>query len=156
MNKLNKWRSDLAATLDGGQIVRISRSPEIEDDIDGYAVGVSELFVMLHAIEPNFINLNGYIVLRNEDIGRYRVQDDGKFFLSRALKLRGIEPVPQPKIDLSSFSGLLASAAACFSLITIHRELMNADSCFIGRIQTMTSRTITLEEISPADRAVSN
>ena len=140
----------MVATFDEGQIVRIDRTPEIEDEIDGYVVGVSELFVMLHALDPDLMNLNGYIVLRAEDIHRYRVRDDGEFFLNRALKLKGIQPVPQPNIGLSSYSTLLASANTHFSLITIHREIMDAETCFIGRVQKLTEKTVTLEEINPA------
>lgn len=153
MKRMNKWRKDLAATFDEGQIVRIDRSPEIEDDIDGYVVGVSELFVMLHAIDLNFINLNGYIVLRTEDIRRYRVREDHEFFLNRALKLKGIQPVPQPEIDLSSVPTLLTSAEARFPLVTIHREIMNSETCFIGRVQKLTDKTVTMEEISPAAKS---
>jgi hypothetical protein len=147
---MNKWHKNLAATFDEGQIVKIDRSPEIEDKIEGYVVGVSELFVMLHALDPDYINLNGYIVLRAEDIHRYRIRDDYEFFLNRALKLKGIQPVPQPEIDLSSFPTLLASANAHFPLVTIHREIMDAEICFIGRVQKLTDKTVTLEEISPA------
>ncbi len=147
---MNKWYGSLATPWDEGQIVRMDRSPEIQDKIDGYVVGVSKLFVMLHAIDPNFINLNGYIILRSEDIRRYRIRDDSAFFLNRALKLKGIEPVRQPELDLSSFPALLASAQALFPLVTIHRELMNARTCFIGRVQKLTAKTVTLEEISPS------
>jgi hypothetical protein len=147
---MNKWYKNLAATFDTSQIVRIDRSPEIEDEMDGYVVGVSELFVMLHVLDPDVMNLNGYIVLRREDIRRYRIRDDGEFFLHRALKLKGIEPVLQPQINLLDFPELLASANERFPLITIHREIMNPETCFIGRVQKQTDKTVTLEEISPA------
>lgn len=147
---MNKWYKKLAATFDEGQIVEIDRSPEILDKIEGYVIGVSEVFVMLHALDTNYINLNGYIVLRSEDIRRYRIRDDNEFFLNRALKLKGIVPVAQPEIDLSSFPALLSSAIAHFPLVTIHREVMDADTCFIGRVQKLTDKTVTLAEINPA------
>ena len=150
MSELNKWRQRLAATFHQGQLVAIDRLPEIEDEIEGYVVGVSDVLVMLHALDPNYINLNGYIVLRAQDIRRYRVRDDYEFFLNRALRLKGIEPVPQPAIDLSSFPGLLSSASALFPLITIHREIMDAETCFIGKVQKQTNKTVVLEEINPA------
>ena len=150
MKQMKKWLKNPAVTLGEDQIVKIDRSPEIEDKIEGYIVGVSELFVMLHALDPEYINLNGYIVLRIEDIQRYRMRDDHEFFLHRALKLKGIAPVSQPEIDLSTFPTLLASAIAHFPLVTIHREVMDADICFIGRVQKLTEKTVTLKEISPA------
>lgn len=149
---MNKWRKNLAATLGEGQIVRIDRSPEIEEEIEGYVVGVSELFIMLHELNSDYMDLNGYIVLRAEDIRRYRVRDDYEAFLARALKLKGIGPVPQPEVDLSSLSKLLSSANSLFPLITIHREIMDAEVCFIGKVQKQTAKTVLLEEITPAAR----
>lgn len=147
---MKKWHENLAAT--SGQIVKINRSPEIKDKIEGYVVGVSDLFVMLHALDGNYINLNGYIVLRVEDIHNYRVRDDYEFFLNRALKLQGIDPVPQQEINLSSHSSLFSSANEHFPLICIHREIMDGTTCFIGRVKTLTAKTITLNEIDPGAR----
>jgi hypothetical protein len=147
---MNKWRKNLAATFEEDEIVEIDRSPAIEDKIEGYVVGVSDLFVLLHALDPSYINLNGYILLRAEDIRRYRIRNDYDFFLNRALKLKGIRPVPQPEIDLSSFPTLLSSANKSFPLLTIHREIMDAETCFIGRVKNLTDKTVTLQEINPA------
>lgn len=147
---MNKWRKDLEESCGEGQIVRIDRSPQIEDEIDGYVVGVSDLFLLLHSIDPNYINLNGYIVLRAQDVHRYRIRDDSEFFLNRAFHLKGIQPVPQSEINLSSFRELLDSANLLFPLVTIHRELMDAEICFIGCGQKLTDKTVTLKEINPA------
>jgi hypothetical protein len=59
---------------------------------------MSDLLVMVHALDPD-----RYIVLRAEDIHGYCVIDDNEFFFNRSLQLKGIKPVPQPEIDLSSF-----------------------------------------------------
>ena len=149
---MNTWHKQLKATFAEDQIVRIDRQPEIEDQIDGYVVGVSECFVMLHLLDPNFVNLNGYIVLRSDDVRRYRVRDDNDFFLNRALKLKGIRPALPAAIDLTSFGTLLESANKQFPLLTIHRELMDPDICFIGQVEKLTDKTVTLKEIDPGAR----
>lgn len=155
---MDKQRNNWAAVFGKGQSVReelvlVDRSPEIEDRMRGYIVGVSDLFVMLHALDPDFVSLNGYIVLRAEDIQGYRVIDDNEFFLKRALQLKGIKPISQPEIDLSSFSALLSSANARFPLVCIQREIIDVaddEPCFIGRVQKLTDKAVILEEISPA------
>ncbi|HEX8372724.1 MAG TPA: hypothetical protein VF585_08090 [Chthoniobacterales bacterium] len=147
---MNKWRKNFAAVMGNDRIVRIELSPDIGDQIEGYVVGVSELFVMLHALDSNYINLNGYSVVRRSDIRRYRIRDDFEFFLNRALKLKGNLPAPQPNIDLSSFATLLETANASFPLITLHLEIMYSDLCFIGRVQKLTAKTVVLKEINPA------
>lgn len=147
---MNQWCEDIWTISRQDCIIEIERSPEIGDNLEGFVVGVNERFVLLHALDPNYINLNGYIALRMEDVRRFRMRDESEFFLNRALKLKGIEPVPQPEIDLSDISALLSSANANFPLLTVHLEKLDPTTCFVGRVQKLTSKTLLLEEISPA------
>ncbi|MEO6906784.1 MAG: hypothetical protein ABI210_02740 [Abditibacteriaceae bacterium] len=149
---MKHWRKDLLKAIDLTQIVELDRTPEIKDRLEGYVVGMSELFLMLHLVDPEYINLNGYVVLRMDDIRRYRVRDDKDFFLNRAFKLKGVNSVPQPEIDLSSFPSLLSTANLAYPLINIQREIMDPDICFIGQLEKMTDKTVTLKEIDPAAR----
>ena len=149
---MNPWHEDIETISRQDCIIEIERSPEIGDNLEGFVVGVNKRFVLLHTLDPNYINLNGYSTLRMEDIRRFRMRDDSEFFLNRAFKLKGIEPVPQPEIDLSDISTLLTDANANFPLITVHLEKLDPTTCFIGRVQKLTSKTLLLEEISPAAR----
>lgn len=143
-------QNKLTIAIDENQIIEFDRSPEIEEKVRGYVVAVSDLFVMLHFVDYDFIALNGYSVLRSEDIRQYRVMEEHDSFLSRALRIKGVRPIPQPEIDLSDVSTLLSSADAHFPLVTIHRELIDAEICFIGRVQKLTNKTLILNEIDPA------
>lgn len=149
---MKHWQKNLVKTIDKTHIVEFDRTPEIKERLEGYVVDMTDLFLMLHVIDPNYISLNGYIVLRSDDIRRYRVRDDKNFFLNRAFKLKNIHPIPKPEIDLSSFPSLLASANRAYPLINIQRETMDPDICFIGKIEKMSNKTVTLKEIDPAAR----
>ncbi|MDQ2732908.1 MAG: hypothetical protein M3Y56_14715 [Armatimonadota bacterium] len=147
---MKKWQKNLISTFNAGRMVEIDRSPKIADTIEGYVVGASDRFVMLHALDRDYMLLNGYIVLRWKDIRRYRTRDNNKFIADRALALKGIRPIPKLEIDLSDFPALLRSANAHFPLVTIHQEIKDSNTCFIGHVQAVTDKTLTLAQISPA------
>ena len=147
---MSKWRKKLKKTIELGQLVQLDRSPEIDYPEDGYIVGMSKRFIMLHLVDTNVVDFDGYVVLRRESIRRYRIREDSNCFLRRALQLKGLHPAAQPQIDLSDLPSILASVNAHFPLFRIDREVKNPDCCYIGRIQKMTDKTVTLDEISPA------
>lgn len=146
---MKRLLKDLATRAGDSPLVRIERTPKIEEDFVGYIVGVSESLVMLHVLCDNLMLLNGYTVLRTTDIRRYQIKDERECFMHRALKLKGIAPVPQPEISLSDHISLLTTADERFPLLTIHQELKYPNMCFIGKVEKLTKKKLTLEEIDP-------
>ncbi len=43
----------------------------------------------------------------------------------------------------------LSSAGSTFPLVTIHRERIKRDSCYVGRLVTRNQRSMTIQHISP-------
>lgn len=146
---MSKWLKRLSETLEYGQLVRIDRQPIDEDMLEGYVVGTSEKFVLLHVLDPNMY-LNGYTAIRVDDVKRYRVLEDNDFFANKALELRKQFPQPLKKLNLSDLRSLIETANRLYPIITIHREKMNNKVCFIGKAAKLTDKTVTLYEISPA------
>jgi hypothetical protein len=130
------------------QMVRIERASLARGWVDGYVVGVSDDFVLMHILDPN-LYLNGYSVLRVGDIADIHILNSAESFMDRALKLRGIEPVLQPGIDLTGLPALLESANQHYPLITLHCENLDENICYIGRIRKMAEKKLVLEEINP-------
>lgn len=129
-------------------LVRFSRKPIDESALYGFVLACSETLTLIHILETSTYTLNGYSVIRNEDVSLYAVYDRPDYYFdSRVLKLKGIKPEPKPNISLASLSDLLTSIDKLYPLITIHREGINNDVCFIGRLASITPKTFTLYEI---------
>jgi hypothetical protein len=129
-------------------LVKFSRKPIDESRLYGFVLACSETLTLLHILETSTYTLNGHSVIRNEDVSLYAVYDRPDYYYdSKVLRLKGIKPQPQPEISLESLSGLLTSIDGLFPLFTIHREIMNNDVCFVGRLAGMTPKTFTLYEI---------
>ena len=55
-----------------------------------------------------------------------------------------------PKLaKLGSMRESAASAGASFQLITIHRERIKKDVCFIGKLVGVNQRAVTIQSITP-------
>jgi hypothetical protein len=129
-------------------LVRFSRKPIDESRLYGFVLACSETLTLLHILETSTYTLNGYSVIRNEDVSLYAVYDRPDYYFdSRVLRLKGIRPEPQPNISLASLSDLFTSIDKLYPLIAIYREEIKNDDCFIGRLAGMTAKTFTLYEI---------
>lgn len=140
--------------LDAGRIIRsqylvkFSRKPLDESDLYGFVLACGETLTLLHILETSTYTLNGYSVIRNDDVGLYSIYDRPDYYFdSRVLRIKGVKPQSQPEIDISSLPALLTSVNKQYPLLTIHREEMNNEECFIGRLVGMTPKTFTLFEI---------
>ena len=129
-------------------LVKFSRKPIDEDDLYGFVLACSETLTLLHVLNTSTFTLNGYSVILNADVSLYAVYDRPDYYFdSKVLKLKGIKPQPQPEISIATLPELLISIDKHYPLITIHREKLNVDTCWIGRLAGMTKKTFTLFEI---------
>lgn len=145
------WFNGLKRQLAKNRIIEIDRRAVSKELTTGYLVGLSEQFLMLHLITDDYL-LNGYAAFPLAEIKRYRLVTNWNRIAARAMAARRLPPVPQPKIALTDIQSLLISANKLFPLITIHRERIADDACWIGKIGKMTERTFELHEIDPAAR----
>lgn len=130
-------------------LVRLDRKPIDEDPLYGFALACSETLTLLHLLETSTYTLNGYSVIRNDDVSLYAVYDRPDYYFdSKVLRLKGIKPEPQPAISVANLSELLTSIDKLYPLLTIHREVINSDICFVGCVAGINSKTFTLHEIS--------
>jgi hypothetical protein len=130
------------------QVVDFKR-PKIDDEyLRGFVLDYSDSLTLLNVLDFNFY-LNGFTVIRNSDITSYRTYDKGDYFLNRALRLKSIKSARKPKVDLSNWASLLLTAQKQFPLLTIHREAIARDICYIGKLVSVTEKTFTLYDIDP-------
>ena len=55
----------------------------------------------------------------------------------------------KPSVDLSGIDQILVSAASCFPLVTIHRETVDPEVCWIGKVVSVVKGKVDLLEIGP-------
>ena len=142
----------LTNALRSGAMVCLHDGAAPDDKLRGYVVGLSDTFVLLHIWEPDTMCLNGYLALPLNEVISARVLDEYDAFPDRALKVKGIRPQSQPDILLLDFPGLLSSADAHFPLILLNLGYRYPDTCFVGRVERLTGKTVHLHEITPAAR----
>ena len=128
------------------QVVDFKRLKIDNYDLRGFVLDYSDDLTLLNVLDNNFY-LNGFTVVRNSDITRYRAYDKDDYFLNMALRLKSIKPARKPKIDLANWAAVLLSAQKLFPLLTIHREAISNKVCYIGKLVTVTEKTFTLYQI---------
>ncbi len=123
------------------------KRPKIDNhDLRGFVLDYSDSLTLLNVLDYDF-NLNGFSVVRNADIAKYKVYDKDDYFLNMALRLKSIKPARKPKIDLMDWASVLQTAQKRFPLITIHREAISNEVCYIGKLISLTEKTFSLFDI---------
>ncbi len=114
----------------------------------GYVVDANERFVLLHIVDDR-IELDGYVVLRTEDITEVVCEFDNYKFIEKALAIRRMEPERPMLVDLTSMEAVLRSIDEHFPLLVVHREEVNGDECWIGSLDSVSDKTFTLRAMDP-------
>jgi hypothetical protein len=114
---------------------------------EGFVVDFSNSLILLHVLEPNTFLLNGYSIIRSENVRHYRVFDKREYWQNRAVRRFELSPVRPVGITLSSVPELIASVAKRYPLITIHPERTKPDICYIGPLLSMTEATFTIDDL---------
>ncbi|MFO0957793.1 MAG: hypothetical protein U0800_10095 [Isosphaeraceae bacterium] len=145
---MSRPRRDLADAVRIRQLIRIDRSPVDMLPIDGFALGISRRFLLVQHVEST-IQLNGYMVLRLEDIAGW---GDHPFadFMHQALRIRREIPRWLDHVPLNSYAAMFQAVGAEFPLVAIHTELVDPSRCWIGRVERTTRQVLTLKKLSPS------
>lgn len=126
--------------------VRFERKFE-EHKIRGYVLDVGPKFFLI-ALVSDRIWFDGFEIFRISDI-RKLCADPFAEFAERALKLRNEKMPESLDIDLSEIDQTLWTAATFSPLITIHREGVDSEVCWIGRVVSIEKGKLALLEIGP-------
>lgn len=132
-------------------IVELWREDLDPQALTGYVVALSLDFVAIHVVCDRIL-LDGYSVLRIQDITRLEFKPKFRQFYAEALKLRGLAPSRPVGICLDTTASVLESVNQNYPLVTVHREKIRNDECSIGRIEKLTDKTVILKWLTPAAR----
>lgn len=128
------------------QFVRIDRRFE-DSPVRGYIVEVGPKFFLL-ALVSDRIWLDGFECFRVGDVQGFAPDSHARFAES-ALKKRRERMPRKPRVSVRSIEELLVSAGRAFPLVTIHREGIDPDVCWIGRVLGVKHGRVILLEITP-------
>ena len=145
-------RDQIAFAAGAKNLVQIERE-EIDPTIaTGYIVGYSKDLLALANLTEH-INFSGFEIIRIEDITHLDLPHPHGEFIEEALTLRGLTTPELPEgVDITSFKTLLKSLAGNLPLVTLIREIEDADACYIGSIHTVDDIFVSIFEID-ADAA---
>jgi hypothetical protein len=130
-------------------LLRFSRRFE-ESRVRGHVLDIGPKFFLL-ALVSDCIWFDGFQCIRINDIGDVE-SDPYAAFTETALKKRGERIPRRPRVNVASVEELLLSASRAFPLVTIHREQVDPDVCWIGRVLGVEKGRVLLREIGPDAR----
>jgi len=141
-------KMDVERVIRSKYLVKLKRKPLDDENLYGFVLACSDTLMLLHILNMATFTLNGYSVIRNDDVSLYAVYDrPDYYFESKALRLKGVEPKTPPEISVANIPELLTSVDKHYPLTTIYREQMRGDICFIGRLLEMAPKTFALFEL---------
>jgi hypothetical protein len=142
----NKTSSQLKRAMRNGRLVRLSRRFE-NYLIHGYIFDVGPKFFLL-ALVSDHIWFDGFECFRISDVKKVNSEPNAKF-VEAALKKRGEQKPKKPAVSVETIQELLVSASESFPLVTIHRDVVSANACWIGRVLEVSRGNASLLEINP-------
>jgi hypothetical protein len=131
-----------------GNLARIERTVDGEDMewAEGFILDYSAGFVLLHRMDDRIL-LDGYEILRIEDIVDIAQPVPSQAFKHRALELRGQRGQLPAGLDLSSHKTIFQSVSARYPLVVIYEEMDDPELCEIGKIRAAGDKSCFLDEI---------
>ena len=131
-----------------GHLCQVRRRLKNVGSTTGFIVACSDSLVLFHTLGNDTFQLNGYTVLRNEDICEYRFFTKAEYWQFRAVIHFQLRPIRPAGISVTSFPELVKSIAQHYPLITFHPEKKKPDVCYIGPLVSITEQTVTVDDLN--------
>lgn len=140
-------QSELESAARSRQLVRLTRRFETSR-ARGYVLDVGPKFFLLSVLSDR-VWLDGFQCLRVADVSDV-TSDPYSAFAEKALALRGEGFPERPNVSVTNVGEMVESAGRAFPLVAIHRESVDPDVCWIGRIERVSRGRVSLVEITPS------
>ena len=136
----------LTAAMENADYTRILSNCDPGTYYDGYIVGLSEQFVLMHTVSESVL-LNGYSVFPLREITE--VTTNNHFFKHRALQIDNVKAFAPHSIELEEWQTLLASADVHFPILALQLGNKKSRRFSLGRVAVIKKRSVLLREITP-------
>jgi hypothetical protein len=129
-------------------LVEFCRRPKIQEQIAGFVVGFSESLLLLHRLDWNTFTLDGYTILRNKDVKRYRAFTRSSYWPAKAIEKFKLQPKSPPTIPLSNWPEAISGISKFFPIMHVECEIAFPDECQIGVPLELTKKLLLLDPLS--------
>ena len=137
-----------AFAIEGFPLLEFDRKPLDRHILSGFVLRWNTKFTLMQVMENFQFRLNGYAIVRNSDVRKWRPVAPNEF-AAKAARLNRLRPKVPAGVNVSSLATALSSAGSAFPLITIHQEHIDRHVCYVGKFLRTTARTATIRTISP-------
>ena len=145
-----KIRTRLERAQAQGALVGIRRWIPDADPVEGFVVGQSRGWVLLHRLSDR-IALDGWINVRVQDIQAVTIYPTEDCFEIAAVKARGLwPPAPPASTAPENIGEVLAQARTHSTVITVYREFERPDVAWCGAVRDVSPDTLSLLEVNVA------
>lgn len=141
-------RTQLVSATSRKEIVRIERNMFEAGNVEGFVAKCGADVFVLEVLDEG-VRLNGFSCMRYVDVSLCEAPAPHEAFQRRVLAARGYSRRADVISDSATLASVLGDARRLFPLVTVWREAVTADSCFIGAITDLSAETLTLKEITP-------
>jgi hypothetical protein len=144
---MNRIRLQLTDAMRTRRLVRLSRRFE-RSPVSGHVLDVGPKFFLLVLVSDR-LWFDGFECFRVADVNNLTPHPYAAFARA-ALKKRGERMPRKPRVSVQRMAELLVSAGRAFPLVAIHREEVDPNVCWIGRVLDVKRDQVSLIEIDPA------
>lgn len=149
MRRLADLRSLLIKAKKNRTFIRFRRRFEKSSGFfRGYVIAVGREFFLLSLVGDT-VRYDGFAFFRIKDISKMD-RDPSSTFAETALRKRKQRSPRATGLRTGNIREMLVSAGRAFPLVTIHREEIDPNVCWIGRILVVGQQNLSILEISPA------
>ena len=138
--------SRLGEALRKKLLVKFTR-PFEAGSVTGYVLEIGPRFFLL-ALVDDYIRFNGFECFRISDVRRLESPHKHARFAEAALKKRGERLPKKPAVSLASTEALLLSSSRVFPLVTIYREQVDPEVCWVGHVLGVSKGSVSFLQIS--------
>ena len=131
-------------------VVKFSR-PFEPGTVWGYVLDIGPKFFLMATFGDGF-TFDGFECLMQSDVRHLKVPDPNASVAEAVLRKRRQKVPSKPRVDLKSVQRLLLSANKAFPLVTVYRERVDPEVCYIGRLIAVENGYFWLLELGPDAR----
>ncbi len=113
-------------------LFEVKRRLKDSDSTTGFIVDFSDSLVLFHKLDTDTFQLNGYTMIRKEDITKYRVFSKAEYWQVRAVRHFQLKPMRPAGIPVAS---LPAFAEVCYRALSAYHPSSRTDKtgCLLHR-----------------------
>jgi hypothetical protein len=133
----------------GKTLVELCRRPKIEERISGFVVDFSDDLILLHRLDWNTFSLDGYTLLRDDDIQAKRFYSHDAYWPKRAIEKFKLQSRQVSGLKIGALPETIIEISKKFPLIHVERELRFPGECWIGTALEVTDKLLVLDNLNP-------